>query len=119
MKALLVFLMVFASAQTFSAEMPDVNSSWETISSDSRVIYQLPQYKLSHGSYMRALSVCVDGEFLRSIKKVTRCTEYRGRNDRCVFWQTVRPYFQQLVKTVQLKQETLSSAGLEDLSIFT
>jgi hypothetical protein len=91
MNALLVFLMVFASAQTFSAEMPDVNSSWEEISNDRRVIYKLPQLRLGHGSYTRAQGACVDGENLRTIKKVTRCTEYHGRNDRCVSWEIVYP----------------------------
>jgi hypothetical protein len=71
--------------------MPTDNTSWNDMSRDSRVSYSLPQFQLSHGYFIRAAGVCIDGEMLRSIKTYKKCVETRGRNDRCVKYKMVRP----------------------------
>jgi hypothetical protein len=69
----------------------DENSTWDEIARSSRVYYEMPQFALSHGFFVRARGVCVDGEVLRTIKKKRKCVDYRGRNDRCVKWIDVYP----------------------------
>ena len=93
MKKLLLLLFVLTSASVFAGNMPTVDSSWEEIrTSRNRVIFELPQYNLSHGWYMRAGSVCIDGEDLRSIKKVQKCVRWSGgRNERCLEFKEIYP----------------------------
>ena len=73
--------------------LPTQDSDWSKISSDRRIFFELPQYALSYGYFMRAGSVCVDGEILRSKKAVKKCIRWsHGRdNDRCLKYEMVRP----------------------------
>lgn len=70
----------------------DENSTWDEIARSSRVYYEMPQFALSYGFFIRARGVCVDGEVLRTIKPKKKCVDWRGRdNDRCVKYKTVYP----------------------------
>ena len=91
MKSLLVFLMIFSSAQLFARATPDANSTWREITRSRRVVHQLPQYIMSHGTFSRAANVCVDGDYIRTKRSIKKCTQYTGREDRCVSWITVFP----------------------------
>lgn len=93
MKKLLVLtaLVLGLVSNVEARPMPTVNSDWSDMSRDSRVYYEFPQFQLSHGYFMRAPSVCVDGDTLRSKKAKKKCVETRGRNDHCVKYEWVLP----------------------------
>ncbi len=93
MKNLLVMVALTAgliSAAT-AGSMPTQNSDWSKISRDSRVYFELPQFQLSYGWFVRAGGVCVDGDVLRTKKMKKQCIQTIGRDDECVKWKNVYP----------------------------
>ncbi|MFT6070023.1 MAG: hypothetical protein ACJAT2_002464 [Bacteriovoracaceae bacterium] len=93
MKSLLILGALVLSLVTAveARPRPTEDTSWKDLGRDSRVVFSLPQFQLSYGYFIRAGGVCIDGEMLRSIRTYKKCVETRGRNDRCVKYQTVRP----------------------------
>ncbi len=93
MKNLLVLAaLAFGLATTAEARpMPTENTSWNDLDRDMRVYFEYPQFALSHGFFVRAPGVCVDGDTLRTKTMKKKCVEYRGRNDRCVKWSQIFP----------------------------
>ena len=93
MKHLLVLAaLAFGLATTADARpMPTENTSWNTLDRDMRVYFEYPQFQLSHGYFVRAPGVCVDGDTLRTKKMKKKCVQTQGRNDRCVKWINIFP----------------------------
>lgn len=93
MEKLLVLVTAFAalSAQAGLGDVfrpwpkPTAETSWSKLSRDQRVIFELPQFDMSYGFFLRTSSVCIDGDTLRSKDLLEKCFEYGGsNNDRCV-----------------------------------
>ncbi|MCB0365298.1 MAG: hypothetical protein H6624_07465 [Bdellovibrionaceae bacterium] len=78
--ALVALLVGIGSLNAQAARLPDKDASWEVLQKDHRVIFELPQLRLESW-YMRASSVCVEGDNLRSIRKMTECAVWRDRGD--------------------------------------
>ena len=77
-------LTAMAAEARWGSPMPTADTTWKKLGRDQRVIFELPQVQLGNW-FMRVGSLCIEGENLRSKRKVTSCTRYQGGdNDRCV-----------------------------------
>lgn len=91
MKNAILTLALLASTVAFGGT-PDASTPWSELSRMHRVIYEMPQFAMSYGWFMRAPSVCIDGEKLRSKKPKQKCVSWSGGdNDRCDEYITVYP----------------------------
>lgn len=70
---------------------PTVNSTWKELSRSQRVYFEFPQFQLSHGWFMRAPSVCVNGDKLQSKTRKKKCVRTQGSDDECVKYKWVMP----------------------------
>lgn len=92
MKNLLICLLALTSLGA-TAGLPDASTPWSKLGRTTAVIFEMPQFAMSQGYFLRAPSVCVDGDDLRSIKARKKCIRWQsGRNnDRCLEYQEVYP----------------------------
>lgn len=91
MMALVAFLVGLGSLTAQASRLPDKDASWEILMKDNRVIFEMPQLRLESW-YMRASSVCVEGDLLRSQRKMTECAVWRDRGDERFCEQEVDKY---------------------------
>lgn len=92
MKNLLVLVALtigLVSVANAKWERPSSSMSWSTLDARQDVHFSYPQFALSHGFFVRAPGVCVDGDVLRTKNKVTKC--YNMNNDN-VCTQEIRVY---------------------------
>lgn len=80
MKLLLASLLVFFTGINANASYPTEESSWNEISKNFRVIYQMPQIQMGNW-FIRMNQVCKEGNMLRSARALPHCLEYDGRDD--------------------------------------
>lgn len=94
MKTLLIAVASLLMASTAMAHMPTESDSWSTIRKHfSRVVVKEPSVKLDNGPMTSAFFVCKEGNQLRTLKKLTKCVNWRrvggGDNDRRVCTEEV------------------------------
>lgn len=93
MKNLLVLaaLAIGLVSTAHARPMPTEATDWSVMDRDLRVYFEYPQFALSHGFFVRAPGVCVDGDVLRTKKLKKKCVQTQGRNDRCVKYIHIYP----------------------------
>lgn len=80
MKLLLVSMFALLTGINANASYPTEDSSWNEISKNFRVIYQMPQIQMGNW-FIRMNQVCIEGDMLRSARALPKCVEYGGRDD--------------------------------------
>ena len=106
MKNLILTFALLVSTVAFGGD-PDPSTPWSKLSRMHNIIFEMPQFAMSSGWFMRAPSVCVDGDKLRSKLPKQECISWSGRDnndeytsfypsiaiegtkERCVSWSDV------------------------------
>lgn len=94
MKTLLIAVASLLMASSAMAHTPTQSDSWSTIKKHfSKVVVKEPSVKLDNGPMTSAFFVCKEGNQLRTLKKLTKCVNWRrvggGDNDRRVCTEEV------------------------------
>lgn len=95
LRSLIIFFTIFASVKSFAH--PFEKESWaklEQLKKEHRVTFDMPEFHLSHGFYLKANRVCLGGENQEvlepiKIKAYRKCI--KGPKGECERETTVRP----------------------------
>ena len=80
MKNLILTFALLVSTVAFGGD-PDPSTPWSKLSRMHNIIFEMPQFAMSSGWFMRAPSVCVDGDKLRSKLPKQECISWSGRDN--------------------------------------